>query len=54
VDGHNQQAKNIKMMQPNGVLARNEEESAKVLKDHFEANERFFVDLVTAYDTVNR
>jgi hypothetical protein len=36
--GHINQARNIKMMKPDGNLARNEEESAQVFRDHFEQN----------------
>jgi hypothetical protein len=36
--GHHTKKTTIKMMKPDGTLASNQEESAKVFKDHFEKN----------------
>jgi hypothetical protein len=36
--GHHKKTRIIKMMKPNGTLASNQVESAKVFKDHFEKN----------------
>jgi predicted metal-dependent hydrolase len=36
--GHHKKTRTIKMMKPNGTLASNQEESAKVFKDRFEKN----------------
>jgi hypothetical protein len=38
--GHHKKTRMIKMMKPNGTLTRNQEESAKVFKDHCFRKER--------------